>query len=204
MTTLITDPNLESTLQSERAASGADRYDEVWEGIYMMNPMPNLEHQDIVNGFAAIFQDVIRWPGLGMVMPGANVSDREVGWEKNYRVPDVAVCLRAGAAKNCGSHWLGGPDFVVEVVSPSDQTREKLDFYASVGVRELLIVDREPWRLEMLSLKQGKLAPTAACELRHPAPVTSAVLSLSFTLGPGEDRPAILVQTIDGRKRWTI
>ena len=82
MATMIVDPELESRLLAERATTGADRYDEVWEGIYMMAPMPNVEHQDIVNGFAAVFQEVIRWPGLGMVMPGANVSDQVEGFPR--------------------------------------------------------------------------------------------------------------------------
>ncbi len=59
MTTLITDRDLEQRLQAERRALGADRYDEVWEGTYMMAPRPNDEHQQLVNRFAAIFQDVI-------------------------------------------------------------------------------------------------------------------------------------------------
>ena len=40
MTIMLTDPRLEQRLKLEREESGADRYDEVWEGIYMMTPMP--------------------------------------------------------------------------------------------------------------------------------------------------------------------
>ena len=129
MATLITDPTLERQLQRNRAETGADRFDEVWEGTNMMAPMPNVEHRDVVNGFAAVFQEVIRWAHLGMVMPGANVSDRESGWEENYRVPDIAVFLNEGQAKNCGTHWCSGPDFLVEVISDNDRTREKMPSY---------------------------------------------------------------------------
>ena len=76
MATIICDAELEQRLQSERAACGADRYDEVWEGVYVMAPMPNDEHQMIVNALASILQEVIGWPGLGQVRPGVNVSDR--------------------------------------------------------------------------------------------------------------------------------
>ncbi len=48
MATLITDSELEKQLRAAREAMGADRYDEVWEGVYMMAPMPNDEHQDLV------------------------------------------------------------------------------------------------------------------------------------------------------------
>ena len=137
MTTLITDPDLEQRLQAERRALGADRYDEVWEGTYMMARMPNDEHQQLVNRFAAIFQDAIDWPGLGHVRPGVNVSDRIDDWQNNYRVPDVAVFLNGGHAENRGAFWYGGPDFAVEVISPDDRTLEKLPFYEMVRVREL-------------------------------------------------------------------
>ena len=102
MPTLIVDQHLEKRLRTERVASGADRYDEVWESIYVMNPMPNVEHQQLVNRLASIFQDVIDWPGKGDVRPGVNVSDRREDWRENYRVPDVAVFLKDGQASN----WL--------------------------------------------------------------------------------------------------
>ena len=149
MPTLILDQHLEQQLQAERAASGANRFDEAWEGVYVMNPMPNDEHQQLVNRFAAIFQDVIDWPGIGDVRPGVNVSDRLENWRDNYRVPDVAVFLKSGEARNCGEFWRGGPDLAIEIVSAGDRTREKVPFYASVGVRELLIIDRGPWLVEL-------------------------------------------------------
>ena len=124
MATMIHDAELEQRLQAERAACGADRYDEVWKGVYVMAPMPNDEHQMIVNALASILQDVIGWPGLGQVRPGVNVSDRVENWQQNYRVPDVAVFLNDTKAVNHSSFWLGGPDLAIEVVSPGDQTRE--------------------------------------------------------------------------------
>ncbi len=117
MATLVTDPDLEQRLRTQRAATGADRYDEVWDGAYMMVPMPNDEHQNVVTRLSAIFQQLIDWPGLGEVRAGVNVSDRREDWQHNYRVPDVAVFLAGGHAENCDAFWYGGPDFVVEVVS---------------------------------------------------------------------------------------
>ncbi len=73
MPTLVRDPQLEQRLRAERTAFGADRYDEVWEGIYMIAPMPNDEQQQIVNRLASIFQEVIDWPGLGHVRPVIDV-----------------------------------------------------------------------------------------------------------------------------------
>ncbi len=36
MTTVILDEEFAELLKADRAATGADRYDEVWEGTYMM------------------------------------------------------------------------------------------------------------------------------------------------------------------------
>jgi len=202
MTTLITDRNLEQRLQAERRALGADRYDEVWEGTYLMAPMPNDEHQQLVNRFAAIFQDIIDWPGLGHVRPGINVSDRIDGWQDNYRVPDVAVFLNGGHAVNHGVFWYGGPDFAVEVVSPDDRTLEKLAFYEIVRVREILLVHRQPWRLELLGLQDNRLVVRGQSTIEAGAGVVSNVLPFSFRLVPGEDRPRIEVLHADSNARW--
>ncbi len=204
MATLITDRELEQRLQAARHAAGADRYDEVWEGAYMMAPMPNDEHQQLVSRFAAIFQDVIDWPGLGHVRPGVNVSDRIEKWQENYRVPDVAVFLNGGRAVNYGAFWYGGPDFAVEVVSPDDRTLEKLPFYAAVHVREVLVVHRQPWRLELLALRDDRL--DALENTTEPAgkAVVSGVLPFSFRLVAGQVRPQIEVIHLDGHRQWLV
>jgi hypothetical protein len=45
MTMLIDDPRLEEELKAERKAWGADHHEEVWEGVYVLAPLPNDEHQ---------------------------------------------------------------------------------------------------------------------------------------------------------------
>jgi Uma2 family endonuclease len=69
--------------------------------------------------------------------------------ETELPLPDVVVALAGGQAKDCGTHWCSGPDFVVEIRSPSEDPRDKLDFYAAVGTREVLVIDRDPWALEL-------------------------------------------------------
>jgi Uma2 family endonuclease len=202
MATLVCDATIEERLLAERAASGADRYDEVWEGVYVMAPMPNDEHQQIVNRLAAIFQEVIDWPGLGHVRPGVNISDRKEDWTQNYRVPDVAVFLETGSAENCDAFWFGGPDFAVEIVSPGDQSREKMEFYGRVGARELLLIDREPWELHLMRL-QGERLVTADRVVVDGPPVTSEVLPFQFSLRAGIKRPTIHVVHASG-KSWDV
>jgi Uma2 family endonuclease len=204
MATLIVDRALELRLQAERAATGADRYDEVWESTYMMAPMPNDEHQQIVSRLASIFQDIIDWPGHGHVRPGVNISDRIDGWQQNYRVPDVAVFLNDGRAENHEAFWYGGPDFAVEVTSPDDQTAEKLPFYARVKVRELLIVERTPWQLVLLSLDGDQLHRIGQSVPTQSETLISAVLPFRFAMVPGDRRPHIRVWHSESDKEWLV
>lgn len=204
MATLITDPVLERRLQEERAERGADRYDEVWEGVYVMAPMPDNEHQQLVARFTRIFEEVIGDAGLGDVLPGVNVSDRIEGWERNYRVPDVAVYLATTNAQNHDAFWFGGPDFAVEIVSPHDRSRDKLDFYSAVGTRELLVVDRAPWRLELYTLDGERLVSAGLDSLDVSRHLSSSVLKLSFQLRSGQPRPRIEVRHSNTAKMWTI
>lgn len=202
MATLVCDATIEQQILAQRAASGADRFDEVWERIYMMAPMPNDEHQEIVNGLAAIFQEMIGWPGRGHIRPGVNVSDRKEGWRENYRVPDVAVFLEGSTAENCDAFWFGGPDFAVEVVSADDQSRKKLPFYAQVNVREILFVDRDPWCLELVRIENKASESSIRCQVGD-APLASHVLPFDFALQSGAKRPVIRVTHQDG-KQWLV
>src|SRR5436190_21747138 len=102
---MVLDRETEERLKAAREATGADQYDEAWEGVYMMAPLADDEHQNLQVGLAAIFQLTIGWAGLGVARAGVNVSDREQDWTQNHRIPDVAVFLAGGAGRNCGTHW---------------------------------------------------------------------------------------------------
>ena len=53
MATLVIDPGLERALLERRRASRGDRWDEVWDGVYVMAPLPNMEHQELVISFGS-------------------------------------------------------------------------------------------------------------------------------------------------------
>ena len=78
---------------------------------------------------------------------GANVSDDRNDWLHNYRIPDVLCLKNNSTAVDRDSHLLGGPEFVIEILSRGQNATDKNDFYASVGVRGLLVIERNPWRL---------------------------------------------------------
>ncbi len=204
MAIMVLDPYVEQQIRAERAGSDGDQYDEVWEGVYVVTPLPNDEHQEIVSALDSILQEVVGWPQLGKVRPGVNLSDREEGWEQNYREPDVAVFLRDTKAVNCGTHWRGAADFLVEIISPGERTRDKLPFYSSLGVVELLIVDRDPWTLELYRQQDGQLAKIGQSTLAAPEVLTSQTVGLTFQLLPGEPRPHIQVISPASGRQWQI
>jgi Uma2 family endonuclease len=204
MSMIVRESTTIEEIRSSRAATGADHHDEVWEGFYIVSPSPNDEHQDIVGTCYLALMGAIGLPKLGRVRPGVNVSDRDLDWTKNYRVPDVAVFLDGTTAINRNSYWLGGPDFVVEVLSENDCAREKLDFYAKVGVREALYIDRDPWGLELYRLGNGALELVDRASLEMSQPIVSQVVPLTFRLLQDESRPMIEAIHADGIRRWTI
>lgn len=222
MAIYLVDPYMERRLKAERQMSGSDRLDEVWDGVYFMPPLANNEHQFFQTQLAIVLQMALGSLDQGTAFAGINVSDREKGWQKNYRCPDVAVVLPGCKARNCGTHWFGGPDFAVEIMSPKDRSRDKLPFYGAVGVRELLLIDRHPWALDLFRL-QGKVLKTCGrSTIQRPDFLSSSVLPVSIRLAPpggrqGSNgrrrvrrngrkqlRPSLEIVHADGVQRWII
>jgi Uma2 family endonuclease len=204
MATMILDPQLENQLRAQRAAWGGDRFDEVWEGVYMMSPLADNEHQQIASALASAIRNSLGWNTSFQIFAGVNVSDRDKDWEHNYRCPDIAVYSKDTPAKDCGTHWCGGPDFAVEIMSPNDRSREKLEFYARVGVQELMLVDRSTWTLEFYRLQTRRLVLDGISTAAEGQSLGSEVLQLNFRLLSGKPRPGIEVACADGGKSWTV
>ena len=118
----------------ERRECGGDRYDEVWDGVYVMSPLADNEHQRLALALSSAIHTALGSTEDIQVFPGCNVSSRSQRWKRNYRCPDVAVFLPGNPAEDRNTHWYGGPDFAVEIQSPYDRSREKFGFYAKVGV----------------------------------------------------------------------
>jgi Uma2 family endonuclease len=197
----VLDTILEERLIEERRRMGGDRYDEVWDGEYVMSPLANLEHQHIASRLATIFYEVLGARDDVWSLAGANVSDQEVEWTKNYRCPDVVVTLPGSRAQNRHTHWYGGPDLVVEIVSEGDASYDKLDFYSKIGVREVLIVNRDPWLLELYRPNDaGVLTLVGRVDLLSSGHTASEVLDAELSLVQRDSRVSIkVIQTATGR-----
>lgn len=204
MKVLVCDLEIAARLRADREATDAAKHDEVWDGVYVMSPLANFEHQEIAQELWLVFRTVLAALGGGKAYDGMNVSDREGGWVENYREPDVGVILPGNPAKFCGTHLCGGPDLVVEILSPNDLAREKRAFYAGLGVRELLVVDRYPWALELYRLDAGRLDLAGTSTVDQPGVLTSTVLPLTFRLLSGKERPVIEAAKVDGTQTWRV
>jgi Uma2 family endonuclease len=201
--TLVMDPRIEEELLAKRRAWGGDKFDEVWDGVYVMAPLANIEHMELMSNLVTAFKTALAAQSEVRVFPGVNVSDSREHWEKNYRCPDVAVVMPDSSAIDCDTFFFGGPDFCVEIASDYDRSREKFDFYSRVGVRELLIVDRNPWQLELFRLVQMKLKSIGTCNVAAQQVLLSDVLPLSFRLVPREGaRPQIEVVNPATGEHW--
>jgi len=164
-------PDVETHFRTEQA----NPHDEVWDGAPVAMSPPNDSHQLFVTQLSAIIFFIYNFRSPPHIRAGVNVSDRIKGWKDNYRCPDVAVFMESNTAINCDTHWCGGPDFLVEVGSPRDPTREKLPFYASINSGEVLVIDRYPWQLELYQLQDGSLVLMGTSSLAEPDVLNSSV-----------------------------
>jgi Uma2 family endonuclease len=188
----------------DRRERGIDRFDEVWDGIYVISPLANNEHMALVGGLTTGLSNLLMPRDGLIILPGCNVSDRADDWRKNYRCPDVAVFLPGNPAQDRDTHWLGGPDFLAEVVSPSDRSRKKFGFYAAVGVREVALIDRRPWRLELYTSTPEGWILLGTSDPASSEPVSSPALGLTFRLLPGERRPRLEMTHPETNATWLV
>jgi Uma2 family endonuclease len=155
--TLVRDPQPAEfvALLERRHRLGQDLFDEVWDGVYHMNPAPSYEHQRISQQLAELLGPLARAAGLESVIGGVNI-----GTEADYRIPDGGL-HRPGA----GGIWLPTAALVIEIVSPDDQTWDKLPFYAAHKVDELLIIDPAEHQVHWLALADGEYRPVEPSRL---------------------------------------
>jgi Uma2 family endonuclease len=151
MRALVLDPptaGLDPLLERRRR-SGLDRLDEVWEGVLHMVPAPTHEHGDLESQLHTILRPLARRAGLTMVGQ-SNLGEGE----HDFRVPDSAL-HRPGTSGT----WHPTAPLVVEIVSPNDESWEKLPFYAAHEVGEVLIVDPRKRTVSWLGLEHGEYQP---------------------------------------------
>lgn len=141
-------------LLDERRARGADRWDEMWEGELHMVPPRSVEHQRLGSELFLILGPLAKARGLvpfydatGLFRPGV---------DDDWRAPDSAFA-RAEVLSTRGIE--GAASLVVEILSPDDETYRKLDWYASVGVGEVLVVEPGSRSVELFANQDDRMVP---------------------------------------------
>jgi Uma2 family endonuclease len=128
-----------------RKRTGIAQRDEVWEGVLHMSPEPNYEHQNFESSLEFWLRSYWARPLRAKVLHRINLALPDAGnsWVDNYRIPDLILLTRDRFFINCDTHFEGGPEVVVEIRSPDDESDKKLPFYAQLGVLEVWIIDRD-------------------------------------------------------------
>ena len=135
-------------LLDERRRTGCDRLDEVWAGVPHIVPPPSLPHQDVEYELEQALRLIAARRGLrtfhniGLVVPGT-------GWN-DYRVPDLSVAHPTQLSERA---LEGRAELVVEILSPRDESRDKLPFYDGRGVREVWLVEPATRGVEVFALR---------------------------------------------------
>ena len=111
-----------------------------------MVPAPSGEHADVAQQLAEILGPLARAAGLSPAM-----SEFNLGGPDDFRVPD-----RGLQRAEDHSDWQHTAALVVEIVSPGDESWEKLPFYAAHHVDEVLIIDPQERAVHWLALTDGR------------------------------------------------
>ena len=75
---------------------------------------------------------------------------------------------------------------------------------ARAGVGQLLIVDRDPWALELYRHQDGQLTKVGQSTLAAPDVLASQTVGLTFQLLPGEPRPQIQATHPATGRQWVF
>jgi Uma2 family endonuclease len=149
MPTLVLDPpphEIQELLE-HRKRSGLHRLDEVWKGVLHMVPAPSGSHAYVTQQLAVLLDEPARAAGLVPAMGEFNLGNSE----EDYRVPDGGVHRTIPLAT-----WHPTAALVIEIVSPGDESWQKLPFYAAHRVDEVLIVDPAEHAVHWLALADGE------------------------------------------------
>lgn len=149
---------------AERKNSKAAQWDEMWNGVLHMPPMPNRTHQDLARDLMIYLH--LHWAGPtgGRVNQEVNLTTPgdEPNWTLNFRIPDLVLLTPDRFAIDRGEYMAGAPNVVIEIQTPGDETLDKLPFYARLGVPEVWVIHRDTKQPTIFRLAGGQYQPVPA------------------------------------------
>lgn len=127
---------------ARRHEQGLDTYDEWWNGVYRIVTGPSPEHGALLDDLAELLGPLVRAAGLKSSAPANIGIDRQ-----NCRVPDRAIY--EPNTPRTSPAFLTSALLVIEVLSPGERSKEKLDFYQAHGVTEYLEINLQEGLVEL-------------------------------------------------------
>lgn len=156
------------SLLEERRLIGADKFDELWEGVLHMVPPASGHHQRLSTDLCLILGPLARQRGLVPALESGLFRDSD-----DYRVPDQLYAR----PDHCTERGFDGDvPLVIELLSPNDESYVKLGFYGSIGVAEALFIDPVTRAVELFVNRSGNMFAV------QPAPEGVAVATLGVRL----------------------
>ena len=153
MRTVVLDPDsagIEEFMERRRR-SGLHRFDEVWDGVLHLVHAPRGDHAYVKHQLAVILGGPARDAGLVPAMGAFNLGESE----HDYRVPDGGIHRDRPRGV-----WIATAAIVIEIVSPGDESWEKLPYYARQSVDEIVIVDPGAHAVHWLALEDAAYTST--------------------------------------------
>jgi hypothetical protein len=147
---LLEPPQEVLDLLDRRRRWGADRWDEVWNGVLHVVPLPSGAVQRFNTTLFGILAPLAAAEGL---RPYCTLGLFRT--DDDYRVPHQAYC-RPEQLQERGAE---AAELVLEMRFPGDEAYEKIDFYSERGVREMLVAHPEEGRIEVFRAVGGRLGP---------------------------------------------
>ena len=144
-------PEVPEHILEWRKRTGMWQRDEIWDGVLHMSPEPDREHQDFEGSFESWLRQNWARPRRHKVYHRINLSLPGAGsdWIHNFRIPDLVLLTRERFSIDHRTHFEGGPEVVVEIRSPNDESEDKLPFYAEIGILEVWIIDRDTKEIDL-------------------------------------------------------
>jgi Uma2 family endonuclease len=148
-------PEVSQHVLQWRKRTGADQWDEMWEGVLHMPPVPNRLQQELEGHLET-------WLRFNWARPRGNKAYHQInlasegGWTNDYRIPDLVLLTPDRFHIDHNEYFEGAPTVVVEIHSAGDEAYEKLPFYAKLGVPEVWIIDRDSKVPELYVLDAGQ------------------------------------------------
>ena len=131
---------------------------ELIEGQLIYMTAPNTQHQRISGRLYLTIGNYINAKGGNCEVFHAPFSVQLHKTDDTVVGPDITVICNPDKITKQGC--LGAPDWIVEIVSPSNPKHDyitKLSLYSNANVREYLIIDAEQNKIHVYDMRDNKL-----------------------------------------------